>query len=256
MSSQSSSDEPVNTQSIIITGAASGIGLAIAEAATRAGYRVGLLDLPGTSLQQAAESLSAIALPADVTDETAVSACFEQFGTPSTVVNNAGIVRFGPLIEQSVKDFTDTVSINLTGSFIVAREAALRMRTAGGGHIINLTSINSITPGPNAGAYPATKAAIRQMTRQLAIELGDDAIRVNAIAPGFIDVGMSAPIYADTRVRELRSSAVPMDRLGSAEDIANAVMFLDSPAGGYINGHELVIDGGVVHSLLAQLPRD
>jgi NAD(P)-dependent dehydrogenase (short-subunit alcohol dehydrogenase family) len=252
-----SNNEPDRQKSVIVTGAASGIGLAIAQAAEQAGYRTGLLDFDPAGLDEAAASMnSAEILIADVTSETEVHQAFDEFGTPALVVNNAGIVRFGPLIEQSVEQFTETVSVNLTGTYIVAREAARRMIEAGGGHIINLSSINSITPGPGAGAYPATKAAVAQMTRQLAIELGPDQVRVNAIAPGFIDAGMSAPIYDDEKVRELRSGAVPAGRLGLAEDIANAVLFLDSEKGSYINGHELVIDGGVVHSLLNQLPRE
>jgi NAD(P)-dependent dehydrogenase (short-subunit alcohol dehydrogenase family) len=224
-----SNNEPDRQKSVIVTGAASGIGLAIAQAAEQAGYRTGLLDFDPAGLDEAAASMnSAEILIADVTSETEVHQAFDEFGTPALVVR----------------------------TYIVAREAARRMIEAGGGHIINLSSINSITPGPGAGAYPATKAAVAQMTRQLAIELGPDQVRVNAIAPGFIDAGMSAPIYDDEKVRELRSGAVPAGRLGLAEDIANAVLFLDSEKGSYINGHELVIDGGVVHSLLNQLPRE
>lgn len=247
----------MSEKSILITGAAHGIGRAIAEHASQAGYRVGMIDMNADHLTQAASEIAnAEAIPADVTKPEDVTAAFDRFGTPTTIVNNAGIVRFGPLIEQSVDDFVQTVNVNLIGSYIVAREGALRMLDAGGGHIINLSSINSITPGPGAGAYPATKAGVKQMTRQLAIELGSARIRVNAIAPGFIDAGMSAPIYADQKVRDLRAGAVPSGRLGTAADIANAVLFLDSDAGAYINGEELVIDGGVVNSLLAQLPRD
>lgn len=245
-------------KSILITGAASGIGAAIASACGNAGYRVGLLDLDTDSLEKVASTIgNAVVLRADVTIEEDVSNAIDLFGTPDTVVNNAGIVRFGPLIEQSVDDFTLTVKVNLIGSYIVAREAAIRMKAQGiFGHIINLSSINSVTPGPGAGAYPATKAGIKQLTRQLAIELGDARIRVNCIAPGFIDAGMSAPIYADPAVRAKRSAAVPMGRLGTGNDIAQAVLYLDSDAGAYVNGHELVVDGGVVHSLLGQLPRD
>jgi NAD(P)-dependent dehydrogenase (short-subunit alcohol dehydrogenase family) len=244
-------------KSVIITGAANGIGLAIARAFDQAGYRVGLIDIDANALTNIASNFNdAIGLEADVTSESDIKMAFDRFGTPTTVVNNAGIVRFGPLIEQSVQDFKDTVNINLIGTYIVAREAAVRMKLAGGGHIINLTSINSITPAPGAGAYPATKAGVKQMTRQLAIELGDANIRVNAIAPGFIDAGMSAPIYADDKVRQKRGGAVPLGRLGTAEDVASAALFLDSEGGSYINGHELVVDGGVVHSLLKQLPRD
>lgn len=244
-------------KSVLITGAAHGIGKAIAEHASQAGYRVGMVDMNREALNLAASDISnAETVCADVTKPEDVAAAFDEFGTPTTIVNNAGIVRFGPLVEQSVDDFIQTVNVNLIGSYIVAREGALRMIEAGGGHIVNLSSINSITPGPGAGAYPATKAGVKQMTRQLAIELGSAGVRVNAIAPGFIDAGMSAPLYEDEKVRDRRAGAVPVGRLGTAEDIANAILFLDSEAGSYINGEELVIDGGVVNSLLAQLPRD
>ena len=249
------------TKRCLVTGAGAGIGAAIARAAAEAGYALGVLDISQEQAKAIAAPLpGAVALPADVTDEASVLAALDHFeaalgGPPTLVVNNAGIVRFGPLLENSVADFRTVLDVNLLGPYIVARSAARRMLAADGGHIVSLTSINSLTPGPNTGAYPAAKAAVRQLTRQLAIEAGP-RLRANCIAPGFIDAGMSTPIYADPAVRALRSAAVPTERLGTAEDIANAVLFLDSPAGSYINGHELVVDGGVVHSLLKQLPRD
>ncbi len=244
---------------MFVTGAANGIGYEIAKAAVDAQYKVGMVDTDLTKLEEVTRHLSGtIALPADVTKPVSVADAFDrftqEFGAPTTVINNAGIVRFGMLLDQPVEDFVDTISVNLIGTYIVAREAARRM--AEGGHIINITSINSITPGPGAGAYPAAKSGVKQLTRQLAIELGPKGIRCNAISPGFIDAGMSAPIYADQKVRQTRSGAVPLGRLGTAADIAAAVMYLDAEAGAYVNGHELVVDGGVVHSLLNQLPRD
>jgi NAD(P)-dependent dehydrogenase (short-subunit alcohol dehydrogenase family) len=130
------------------------------------------------------------------------------------------------------------------------------MRDRGRGNIVNITSINSITPGPNAGAYPAAKAGLARLTEQMALEWGPLGLRVNAVAPGFIDAGISAPFFANPAVRELRSRAVPMRRLGTAADVAEAVMFLASDEASYVNGHELVVDGGVVSSLLLQLPRE
>jgi NAD(P)-dependent dehydrogenase (short-subunit alcohol dehydrogenase family) len=171
-------------------------------------------------------------------------------------VNNAGIVRFGPLIEQSAEAFRKVVDVNLVGCFITSKAVAKRMLKRGSGAIINLSSINATHPGPGAGAYPATKAGVVSLTQHMSLEWGPGGLRINAIAPGFIDAGMSAPIYADTKVRALRGGAVPMRRLGTADDIANAVLFLASDLAGYINGHELVVDGGVVNSVLAQLPRD
>jgi len=240
----------------IVTGAAAGIGRVIAERAAAAGYQVGVLDLDAEGARAVADTLDgAIALTADVTDATSAEAAVERFGPPlDLLVNNAGIVVFGPLLEQTPEDFRRTVEVNLLGCFHMARAAARQMSE--GGHIVSITSINGITPGPGTGAYPATKAAIAQLTRQLAIECGERRIRANAVSPGFIDAGMSEPIYADPEVRARRSAGVPLGRLGTAVDIANAVLFLDSEAGAYINGHELVVDGGVMHSLLDQLPRE
>ncbi|MFZ9051340.1 MAG: SDR family NAD(P)-dependent oxidoreductase, partial [Steroidobacteraceae bacterium] len=235
-------------KSILVTGGANGIGAAICRAAAEEGYRVGVVDLSPEACQTLVSSLPGAghqALAADVTREDQITAVFDAFGDcPDVVVNNAGIVRFGSLLEQTVDDWRTVVGINLTGSYIVAREAGLRMRPRGSGCIINMSSINAITPGPGSGAYPSTKAGVVAMTELLALELGGDGIRVNAVAPGFVDGGMSAPIYADPEVRALRGGAVPLKRLASEQDIANAVLWLASDKAGYVTGHHLVVDGG------------
>lgn len=246
-------------KSILVTGGANGIGAAICRAAAGEGYRVGVVDLAQESCKKLADALPGTghqALAADVTREDQVAAAFDAFGAcPDVVVNNAGIVRFGSLLEQTVDDWRTVVGVNLTGTYIVAREAGLRMRSRGSGCIINMSSINAVTPAPGSGAYPSTKAGVVAMTELLALELGADGIRVNAVAPGFVDGGMSAPIYADPEVRAMRGGAVPLKRLASEEDIANAVLWLASDKAGYVTGHHLVVDGGVSHSVLLQLPR-
>ena len=248
-------------KSALITGGGGGIGAAIAAIAAREGFRVCVVDQDADRARAIAALLSnALGVACDVTDEHAVDALFDrvtrEFGAaPDLVVNNAGIGRFGPLIDLSIDDFRSVVGVNLVASYIVARAAARRMRERGSGVIVNITSINSIVPGPNAGAYPAAKAGLARLTEQMAIEWGPLGIRVNAVAPGFIDVGISAPFFANPVVRELRANAVPTKRLGTADDVAEAVLFLASDQASYINGHELVVDGGVVSSLLAHLPR-
>lgn len=243
----------------LITGGAKGLGAGMCRHAAKAGYRVGVLDMKRADCEALIATLPGsghMALEADVTDEKQVAAAFDAFGAiPDLVVNNAGVVRFGSLTEQTVADFRLVVNVNLVGTYIVAREAALRMTKRGSGVIINLTSINAVSPGPGSGAYPATKAGVAKLTEHMALELGPVGIRVNCVAPGFIDGGMSAPIYADKRVRELRGGAVPLRRLGEVDDIANAVMFLASDEARYITGHQLVVDGGVSRSVLMQLPR-
>ena len=247
------------TRTMLVTGGAKGLGAGICRRAAHAGYAVAVLDLERGDCETLVKSLPGKghrALRANVASEAEVTMAFDELdAVPDVVVNNAGIVRFGPLLEQTVDDFRLVVEVNLMGTYIVAREAGLRMVARGSGVIINMSSINALNPGPGAGAYPATKAAVANLTEHLALELGPAGIRVNCVAPGFIDGGMSTPIYADARVRALRGGAVPLRRLGEVEDIANAVIWLASDESRYVNGHQLVVDGGVAHSVLMQLPR-
>lgn len=244
------------TTSMIVTGAGSGIGESIARYADAAGWRVGVLDIDGDAAAAVASDLAdGVALHAAVNDPDAIDAALDAFGTPDALVNNAGIVRFGPLLEQSVGDFRAVVDVNLVGAFVCATACARRMAEAGGGSIVSLTSINGIVPGPNAGAYGASKAAINMLSQQMSIEWGDAGIRVNTVAPGLIDGGMSAPIFADPDFRRRRTEKVPAGRLGTVEDIARAVLYLCSPESDYVTGHQLVVDGGVVNSIIANLPR-
>lgn len=239
----------------IVTGGGHGIGEAIAARLAGAGYVVGVLDLNAQAAEAVAGRLDgAQALVADVTDPQSMENALDAFGAPpNLLVNNAGIVHFGPVVEESVDDFVKVITVNLIGCYIASRQAAHRMGS--GDHIVSITSINDRTPAPGSGAYPAAKAGVRQLMRQLAVELAERGIRANSVCPGFIDAGMSEPIYANVQVRKARAAAVPVGRLGTADDVANAVAFLDSDAGSYVNGHELVVDGGVTHTLLKHLPR-
>ena len=240
----------------IVTGGSGDIGRACAEALIADGYRVGILDLATNALTQIAAEIGATPLAADVTNEPDVERALVDFGAvPDVVVNNAGIGRFASLLDMPIETFRLQLDVNLVGSFIVARAAARGMVERGSGRILNVTSINAITTGPGTGSYPASKAGLAKLTEMMALEWGPSGVRVNAIAPGFIDAGISTPFYADPEVRALRSGAVPSKRLGLAEDIANAVSFLASEKASYINGHHLVVDGGVSVSLLTQLPR-
>jgi len=237
----------------LVTGGAAGIGAAITAALLERGYRVAVAD---ADIEAVAVSDRLTAHRCDVSDGSAVTALFDALGAaPDLVVNNAGIVRFGALADIALDDFRRVVEVNLMGVFAVASEAVRRMLPRGSGHVVSLTSINAYGPGPGSGAYPATKSAVLQLMRQFAMEYGPHGLRFNSIAPGFIDGGMSAPIYGDPKVRASRSAGVPLGRLGTPDDVANAVCFLDSDQGGYINGHDLVVDGGVTHAVLKNLPR-
>jgi len=247
----------VTTRTAIVTGAAAGLGACVAERCAAAGYRVGVLDLQREVTEaRAAEIHGATPLVADVRDEAAIEAALDSFGAvPDLVVNNAGIVRFGPLLDLAAADWRAVVDVNLTGTFVVARAAARRMVERGHGAIVNVTSMNGVAPGPNAGAYGSTKAAVALLTQQMALEWGPLGVRVNAVAPGLIDGGMSAPIYADPETRQARESKVPLGRLGRPDDIADAVLFLASDDASYIAGQNLLVDGGVTMGIIGQLPR-
>lgn len=242
---------------MLVTGAARGLGATIAAAAAEAGYRVGAIDveLPANGQQHVGPG-SIEHLVASVDDEAAIERVLDSFGTPDVVVNNAGIVRFGPLLDQSLSDMRAVLDVNLLGTFVVARAAARRWVAEGRkGAVVNLTSMNGVAPGPNAGAYGSSKAGVALLTAQMALEWGRHGIRVNAVAPGLIDAGMSTPIYADPVTREARESKVPLGRLGTAQDIAGVVLFLASDTAAYITGQNLVVDGGVTSSVIAHLPR-
>ena len=251
----------------MVTGAGSGLGAAIAGAAAAEGWTVGVLDRDGDAAARTASALGtrAVALTADTTEEGAVEAALSEFAAatgrpthdgPDALVANAGIVRFGPLLDTTVDDWRAVVDVNLTGSFVTARAVARRLVAAGRpGAIVAVTSMNGVAPGPNAGAYGATKAGIALLTRQMALEWGPHGIRVNAVAPGLIDGGMSAPIYADPEVRRRREARVPLGRLGQPADVAAVVLFLLSDAAAYVTGTEVLVDGGVTPSVIATLPR-
>ena len=245
----------------LVTGAAGGLGLAIARRLAADGCRVGLIDIDGDgAVRAAAELEDAAGFRCDVTAEESVVDTFGRFesafgGPPDILVNNAGIVRTGDLLEHTVEEFRKVTEVNLVGVFLMSREAGVRMAARGSGAIVNITSLNAIQPKPDLGAYPATKAAVAKLTEQFALALGPRGVRVNAVGPGFVEAGMSVPIYRDPALREALGRAVPAGRIGTAEDVAAAVAFLASDEAGFIHGQHLMVDGGGSFGLWKQMPR-
>ncbi|MFN3642759.1 MAG: SDR family NAD(P)-dependent oxidoreductase [Gemmobacter sp.] len=242
---------------IVITGGAAGLGAATARLATARGHAVAILDRDGAGAARLAADLpGATAHACDVTDEASVVAALDALGAvPDSLVNNAGIVEFRPLIDTTTADFARTIAINLTGAFTVARAVAARMIPRGSGAIVNVTSIGGITTSPGTNAYAPAKAGLAALSELMALEWAPLGLRVNALAPGMIDGGMSTSVYADPDTRARRIGAIPARRLGTAEDIAHAIMFLLSPEADYVNGHHLVVDGGLTRAALAMIPR-
>jgi NAD(P)-dependent dehydrogenase (short-subunit alcohol dehydrogenase family) len=245
----------------VVTGGGGGLGAAIAAQLNEDGFRVAVLDTnEAGALAVAATFRDARGYGVDITDEEAVAAVVGQIendmgGPAHVVVNNAGMVRFGNLIEHSVADFRRVLDVNLTGAYIVVRAFAPGMMARKAGAIINITSLNAVAPSPDAGAYPTSKGGLITLTEHLALVLGPHGIRVNAVGPGFINAGMSAPIYANQDVAAVRGKTVPLGRLGEASDVANTVAFLASDKARYIHGQHILVDGGVSISLKNHLPR-
>lgn len=248
-------------RSALVTGAAGGLGLAIAKRLAEDGIAVAVIDIDAAGAESSAKDLpGARGYGCDVTDESAVAALLDRFeadfgAAPDILVNNAGIVRFGDLLEHSVEDFRRVLDVNLTGTFIMAQAVGRRMAERGSGAIVNITSLNAVAVSPDAGAYPSSKAAVAKLTEQLSLSLAPKGIRVNAVGPGFIDSGMSSPIYRDPEAKKARGATVPAGRIGESLDVANAVAFLASDQASYIHGQHILVDGGVSFSLKKQMPR-
>ena len=242
---------------VLITGAGGGLGAAIARRFAEEGYTVIAADRDLATAEATARALpGASAHRLDVTDEAAAEALLDALGeVPDVLVNNAGIVRFSNILEHSVEDFRRVLDVNLTGTFVMCKLAGRRMAARGAGSIVNIASLNGVMASPDTGSYPASKAGVAKLTEQFALVLGKDGVRVNAVAPGFINAGMSAPIYADPESARVRGGAVPLGRLGEAQDVADAVFYLASDRAAYITGANLLVDGGVSFSLKNQLPR-
>jgi NAD(P)-dependent dehydrogenase (short-subunit alcohol dehydrogenase family) len=243
----------VQQQSVLVTGGASGIGLAVVEAALGEGWRVIVADLDPGNLDRCRDSLGA---PGDrvryeqmnVADEDAVvraiAACEAEFGPLTGVVNSAGIGRDVPALDTSVDLFRKMLEVNLIGSFVVSREAARHMRTRGAGSIINIASVSGIKGNKGRVAYGASKGGVLTMTKVMAVELASVGIRVNAIAPGPIETPLVQEIHTP-EVRAAWMTTVPQRRYGSPAEIAGAAIFLlDDRKSSYVTGQTICVDGG------------
>lgn len=241
----------------LITGGGVGLGAETARRAAARGYDVAIFDL---SRDRAAPLLQELPdarfFEGDVTKEDTIVAVLEDLGeTPDLLVNNAGIVSFGSLLETSTEEFERVIAINLTGACVVARRVAEKMIARGSGNIVNITSTGGIATSPGTHAYAAAKRGLAAMTELMAQEWGPLGLRVNAVAPGMNQGGMSTQVYEKPGVAERRLAGVPSRRLGTEEDIAEAVLWLASDAASYVNGHELVVDGGLTKATMSMIPR-
>ncbi|MDB5576706.1 MAG: 3-oxoacyl-ACP reductase [Bradyrhizobium sp.] len=242
---------PAPQRVALVTGAARGIGLAVAKRFLAEGWRVALLDIEAALLQGAVASLnnpdSTMALPCDVSDAGAVADAIAKLGTRfgrlDALVNNAGIAVFAPLLETSDADWKRVLEVNLTGPFLCTKAAVPLMREFGGGAVVNITSISAVRASTLRSAYGTSKAGLAHLTKQLAVELASLGIRVNGVAPGPVETAMAKQVHT-AEIRADYHDAIPLNRYGLEEELAEAVFFLCSDRASYITGQILAVDGG------------
>ncbi|WP_028310849.1 SDR family NAD(P)-dependent oxidoreductase [Derxia gummosa] len=249
---------------VVVTGAASGIGAAVAEGAARLGARVALLDRDGPGAARhaarlAAEGADTLALQCDIADEAAVAAAAarveRELGPADGLVNNAGMLRAGALGEVSLADWNAVLGVNLTGYLLCSRSFGAQMTARGRGSIVNIASIAACHPQTRSGAYSASKAGVLLLSRQMAAEWGPLGVRSNAVCPGMIRTALSEKFYEQPGFEQKRAAITASRRIGRPDDIADVALFLLSDRAGYVNGAELMVDGGMSSMLMDLVPR-
>ena len=239
---------------IVITGAAQGIGEACARRLVKDGAAVALWDVadgPGQALATELGAAGAAALychcnvAQKVEVDSALAATLAHFGHVDGLVNNAGIFKAAPFLDITEADWDAVIDVNLKGSFLVGQAVAREMVQRGRGAIVNMSSVNGTLTIPTIASYNASKGAINQLTRVMALSLAEHGVRVNAVAPGTIatELARNAVLTSDeAKLRVL--SRTPMKRLGEPSEIADVVAFLLSDAASYVTGEIVVVDGG------------
>ncbi len=243
-----------NGKTVLVTGGSRGIGKAVALAFGREGanvivnYRSRHTDADRVVEQIKADGGNAVAIAADVSDYAAcehlVQAAEQAFGHIDILINNSGITRDQLFIRMKPDDFNDVIDVNLRGAFNMVKHVARGMLKRREGRIIMMASVVGLIGNAGQANYAASKAGVIGMTKSLAKEFGKKHVTVNAIAPGFIDTDMTADL-PDT-VRESYMNQIPLGRLGTAEDVAHAVLFLAHPNAGYITGQIIGVNGGMI----------
>ena len=238
----------------VITGASSGLGVTFAEALAEGGANLILAarrieKLNEVAVQMRKLGVKAMPFQCDVSKQEEVQALvnttIKNFGKLDIIVNNAGVAAMGPSIEMPVEEWNRVVSVNLTGVFLCARTAAKQMIKQGSGKVINIASIyGAVGDVFPAAPYYATKGAVINLTRDLAVEWAPFKVNVNAIAPGFFPSEMTEGIFRESRYTEYITKQTPLGRIGKPDDLKGAVLFLASPASDFVTGQTIFVDGG------------
>ena len=251
------SPHPEHRRTAIVTGAARGIGAAVAQRLAADGHAVAVLDLEEAAAQYVVDTITqaggtALAVGADVSNGTGVEKAVDkitaELGAPVVLVNNAGVTRDNLLFKMSATDWDTVMNVHLRGSFLMTREVQGHMTQAGFGRIINLSSVSALGNRGQAN-YAAAKAGLQGFTKTLALELGKFGVTANAVAPGFIETEMTAATAARMGMKfdDLKKRAaadIPVARVGVPDDIAHAISFLASEGAGFVSGQVLYVAGG------------
>lgn len=240
-------------KTVVITGAGQGIGAALAAAYAAEGAAVAVIDRNEAAAYATAEAIraaggEATALNVDVSLPEQIAAAFEtineRLGRIDVLINNAGLSFWKSPYELELDEWDYVINTNLRGTFLCAKEAAKRMREQGGGAIVNIASTRALMSEPYSEAYAASKGGIVALTHALAVSLGSDRIRVNAISPGWIETGDYESL------RQIDHEQHPVRRVGRPDDIARACMYLTDAANDFVTGVNLVVDGGMTRRMI------
>ncbi|WNJ99469.1 glucose 1-dehydrogenase [Thalassospiraceae bacterium LMO-JJ14] len=239
-------------KTVLVTGASSGLGLHFARVLAAAGARVAVTARRRDRLENLAAEIAeaggtALAVGMDVTDRDSVTAALDEIATdlavPDVLINNAGVAAGGPALDVTDADWRKVIDTNLEGAWIVAQETARRMRDNGGGNIVNTASILGLRVSAGVAPYAISKAAVIQMTKVLALELARYQIRVNALAPGYIETDLNED-YLQSDAGQTMIKRIPMRRCGRLHDLDGPLLLLASNASSYMSGAVIPVDGG------------
>ena len=246
----------------VVTGAGGGLGRAIAATLAQAGARLVLLDRDLATCEETASGLgaaAALALKCDVTDPEDIAAAADRtarsLGPAAVLVNNAGLLRPGPIASLTLEEWNRLIAVNLTGYFLCAKAFGRQMLEAKRGALVHIASIAGRHPQPWSGAYSVSKAGIVMLSQQLALEWGPSGVRSNVVSPGLVRTPMSDAYYRIPEVAERRAGIVPLRRVATPQDIAEVAAFLASDRAGYVNGEDICCDGGFGRTLMGLVPR-
>ena len=248
----------------VVSGAGSGIGAAIARGLSEVGAHVALLDKNLEGAQAVAKEITAkgfnaLAVECDISKQDSIMVAAEtvraKLGPCTSLINNAGLLKPGALEEVSIEDWNVVIGINLTGYLLCSKEFSKDMFAQNKGSIVHIASISALHPQTRSGAYSPSKAGVLLMSKQMAAEWGPRGVRSNAICPGMIRTALSAKFYEEPGFEEKRSLVTASRRIGEPVDIANPAIFLASDRSSYMNGAEILVDGGLGCMLMDMVPR-